>query len=234
VSGAPAPAAPAASPLLRLREVARTYRAGAVLVPALRGVSLEVAAGEVVALVGPSGSGKSTLLNLCGLLDAPDAGSYALNGQETGRLTAAARTALRRERIGFVFQGFNLVPVLTAFENVEVPLLLARLPRRERRRLVEETLAAVELLGEARRRPDRLSGGQRQRVAIARALVKRPSLVLADEPTASLDGATAGQVLELLRQLSRARGTTVLVATHDPRVTHHCDRTIALRDGVLA
>jgi len=235
VSGTPALESPAAAtPLLRLREVFRAYRAGPVVVPALRGVSLQASAGEVLALVGPSGSGKSTLLHVCGLLDAPDAGSYELDGRETGRLSPAARTALRRERIGFVFQGFNLVPVLTAFENVEVPLLLAGVPRRERRRRAEEALSAVGLLAEIGRRPDRLSGGQRQRVAIARALVKRPSLVLADEPTANLDGATAGQVLDLLRDLSRARGATVVVATHDARVTHHCDRTVALRDGVLA
>ena len=233
--GASAREAPAAeAPLLQLKDVARAYRAGPVVVPALRGVSLEVASGEVLALVGPSGSGKSTLLNVCGLLDAPDVGSYQLDGRETGQLSPAERTALRRERIGFVFQGFNLVPVLTAFENVEIPLLLAGLSRRERRLRTEEALAAVGLLTEAGRRPDRLSGGQRQRVAIARALVKRPSLILADEPTANLDGTTAGQVLDLLRDLARARGATVLVATHDPRVTHHCDRTVALRDRVLA
>jgi putative ABC transport system ATP-binding protein len=223
----------AAVPLLRLREVARAYRAGPGVVPALRGVSLDVAQGELLALVGPSGSGKSTLLHVCGLVDAPDAGSYALDGQETRSLSAAALTRLRRERIGFVFQGFNLVPVLTAFENVEVPLLLAGVPRRERKGRVGEALAAVGLEGEAARRPDRLSGGQRQRVAIARALVKRPRLVLADEPTANLDGDTAAQVLELLRALARAQGATVLVATHDPRVTRHCDRSVALKDGVL-
>ncbi len=230
LSAAPAPAAP----LLRLRDVARSYRAGPLVVPALRGVSLDVGAGEFVGLVGPSGSGKSTLLHVCGLIDAPDAGSYALDGQETGRLSPAAWTRLRRERIGFVFQGFNLVPVLTAFENVEIPLLLSGTPRGERRRRVREALEAVGLSAEAGRRPDRLSGGQRQRVAIARALVKRPRLVLADEPTANLDGATAAQVLEVMRAAGGAQGATFLVATHDLRVTHHCDRTVALKDGVLA
>jgi putative ABC transport system ATP-binding protein len=221
-------------PLLKLRDVARSYRTGQVIVPALRGVSLDVGAGELVALVGPSGSGKSTLLHVCGLIDAPDAGSYAFDGQETRRLSPAAQTRLRRECIGFVFQGFNLVPVLNAFENVEVPLLLSGTPRAERRRRVREALEAVGLTAEAGRRPDRLSGGQRQRVAIARALVKRPRLVLADEPTANLDGATAAQVLEVMRALGRAQVATFLVATHDLRVTDHCDRTVALKDGVLA
>jgi putative ABC transport system ATP-binding protein len=235
--GATAPAATSPSPtgpLLRLRDLARSYRAGPVIVPALRGVSLDVGAGEFVGLVGPSGSGKSTLLHLCGLIDAPDGGSYAFDGEETVRLSPAAQARLRRERIGFVFQGFNLVPALTAFENVEVPLLLSGTPRGERRRRVREALEAVGLWAEAGRRPDRLSGGQRQRVAVARALVKRPRLVLADEPTANLDGATAAQVLEVMRGLGRAQGATFLVATHDQRVTHHCDRTVALKDGVLA
>jgi putative ABC transport system ATP-binding protein len=223
-----------ATPLLQLRDLARSYRAGAVTVPALRGVSMDVAAGEFVALVGPSGSGKSTLLNLCGLIDVPDEGSYLFDGEETRRLSPTAQTRIRRERIGFVFQGFNLVPVLTAFENVEIPLLLSGTARTERRQRVREALAAVGLADQADRRPDRLSGGQRQRVAIARALVKRPRLVLADEPTANLDGPTAAQVLEVMKELGRAQGATFLVATHDARVTAHCDRTVALKDGVLA
>jgi putative ABC transport system ATP-binding protein len=234
VSGHDCPTAAAAPPLLSLRDVSRSYRAGAVVVPALRGVSLDVAPGELVALVGPSGSGKSTLLHVCGLIDDPDEGSYRFEGQETRALGPAAQTRLRRERIGFVFQGFNLVPVLTSFENVEVPLLLAKVGRAERRRRVREALEAVGLSDQAARRPDRLSGGQRQRVAIARALVKRPRLVLADEPTANLDGATAGQVIEVMRALGRAQGVTFLVATHDARLTPHCDRTVALKDGVLA
>ncbi len=231
----PAPPLPSpAAPLLRLRDVTRSYRAGQVIVPALRGVTLDVGAGEFVALVGPSGSGKSTLLHVCGLIDDPDGGSYAFDGQQTRGLPASAQARLRRERIGFVFQGFNLVPVLTAWENVEVPLLLCGTPRGERRRRVREALEAVGLGAEGGRRPDRLSGGQRQRVAIARALVKRPRLVLADEPTANLDGATAAQVLEVMRSLGRAQGATFLVATHDRRVTDHCDRTVALEDGVLS
>ncbi len=233
---APVPAVPmlAARPLLQLRGISRSYRAGSAIVRALRHVSLDVGAGELVALVGPSGSGKSTLLHVCGLIDAPDEGRYALDGEETRHLGPAALTRLRRERIGVVFQGFNLVPVLTALENVEVPLLLAGVPRRERKRRVREALEAVGLAAEAGRRPDRLSGGQRQRVAVARALVKRPRLVLADEPTANLDGATAAQVLEVMRALGRAQGTTFLVATHDARMTAHCDRTVTMKDGVLA
>jgi putative ABC transport system ATP-binding protein len=225
---------PAPRPLLRLRGISRCYRAGAEVVQALRDVSLDVEPGALVALVGPSGSGKSTLLNVCGLIDSPDEGSYLFDGQETCDLAPAELTRLRRERIGFVFQGFNLVPVLTAFENVEVPLLIAGVPRRERKRRVQEALEAVGLAAEAGRRPDRLSGGQRQRVAVARALVKRPRLVLADEPTANLDGATAAQVVELMRALGRAHGATFLVATHDARMTAHCDRTVAMKDGVLA
>jgi putative ABC transport system ATP-binding protein len=232
---APALSAPAAAgALLRLEDVEKSYRAGPISVAALRGVSLEVRAGELVALVGPSGSGKSTLLHLCGLVDRPDAGRCALDGQDAAGLSDAALARVRREKIGFVFQAFNLVPVLSARENVELPLLLLGVKRAERARRALAALEAVGLGPEAGRRPDRLSGGQRQRVAIARALVKGPRLVLADEPTANLDGATAEQVVELLRALGRAQGAAVLVATHDARLTHHCDRTVALRDGVLA
>jgi putative ABC transport system ATP-binding protein len=234
IAPAPRPAPAADRPLLRLEDVTRTYRTGATAVAALRGVSLSVDAGEFVALVGPSGSGKSTLLHLCGLVDVPDSGRYALDGEDTRGLPAAALARLRRERIGFVFQGFNLVPVLTAFENVEVPLLLLGTPRAERARRVRAALAAVGLAAEARRRPDALSGGQRQRVAVARALVKDPRLVIADEPTANLDGATAAQVIDLMRSLGRERGATFLVATHDARLTERCDRAVFLKDGVLA
>lgn len=224
----------AANAMVELRGVTKSYRMGKVTVPALRGVDLDVGEGELVALAGPSGSGKSTLLNLCGLLDTPDSGSYRLAGQDTGRLDAREQALFRRTHLGFVFQGFNLVPVLTAFDNVEVPLLLGGASRRERGGRVREALAAVGLADLARRRPDELSGGQRQRVAIARALVTRPRLVLADEPTANLDGASASQVIDLMRDAGRALHTTFLVATHDERMARRCDRVVAVRDGVIA
>ena len=232
---APASAlAPAvARPLLRLREVAKSYHLGTTRVPALRGVSLDVGAGEFVALVGPSGSGKSTLLAVCGLLDRPDTGSYLVDGQDTAGLSERERAHLRRDHMGFVFQGFNLVPALTAFENVEIPLLLSGAPAAERARRVAEVLGRVGLATLGRRRPDQLSGGQRQRVAIARALVNGPRLVLADEPTANLDSVTAAQVVDLMHELGSSEGATFLVATHDPRMAAHCDRQVVLADGVV-
>jgi putative ABC transport system ATP-binding protein len=219
-------------PVVRIEAVEKAYALGGVSVPALRGVSLEVEAGEFVALTGPSGSGKSTLLNILGLLDQPDAGSYTLGGRDCGGLDARALALVRRAELGFVFQGFNLIPVLSAAENVEYPLLLDGTPAKARKERVAAALDQVGLGAFAGRRPDELSGGQRQRVAIARALVKRPRLVLADEPTANLDGATAAQVVDLMKGLAREGGSTVLVATHDPRLSQRCDRVIALADGV--
>jgi putative ABC transport system ATP-binding protein len=214
--------------------VSKAYRVGQVTVPALRGVSLEVGEGEFLGLVGPSGSGKSTLLHVCGLIDGLDGGRYRLEGRDTSHLAPRELARLRREKIGFVFQGFNLVAVLTALENVEVPLLLGGAPRDERAARARAAIEAVGLRGLEHRRPDELSGGQRQRVAIARALVGRPRLVIADEPTANLDGATATQVIEVMRELGRGRRVTFLVATHDERMANRCDRVVALRDGVLA
>jgi putative ABC transport system ATP-binding protein len=229
-----AAAAAVAPPLLLIEDVAKAYRVGKVTVPALRGVSLDVGEGEFVALMGPSGSGKSTLLHVCGLIDAPDTGRYELEGRDTGRLSPRELAMARRENIGFIFQGFNLMPVLTALENVEVPLLLAGTPRAARAARALAAIEAVGLRGLERRRPDELSGGQRQRVAIARALVGRPKLVLADEPTANLDGATATQVIDLMRELGSTHSVTFIVATHDGRMAARCDRVVALRDGVLA
>ena len=227
-------AAAVAAPILLLEGVAKSYRTGQVTVPALRGVSLDVGLGEFVALTGPSGSGKSTLLHICGLIDAPDAGRYELLGRDTGRLSPRELAVVRREKLGFIFQGFNLMPVLTVLENVEVPLLLAGAPRAARAARALAAIEAVGLRGLERRRPDELSGGQRQRVAIARALVGCPKLVLADEPTANLDGATAAQVIDLMRELGRTRDVTFIVATHDGRMAAHCDRVVALKDGTLA
>jgi len=221
------------APVVRLTQVKKNYRAGETEVQALRGVSLDVGAGELVALTGPSGSGKSTLLNICGLIDTPDRGEREINGMTVNGCPEAKLTQLRREKVGFIFQSFNLVPVMTVFDNVEYPLLLLGIPAAERRRRVKETLARVGLAELERRLPDALSGGQRQRVAIARALVKSPSLVIADEPTGNLDSATAAQIVDLLRELARERGAAVVVATHDERMSNHCDRVVRLTDGEL-
>lgn len=223
----------ASRPCLSLRGVAKSYALGAHQVPALRGVDLDVHAGEMVALTGPSGSGKTTLLNICGLIDGPDAGSHIFAGEDVRAMSASALTLVRRNHIGFVFQGFNLVPVMTAAANVEYPLLLAGVPKRESRERVAQQLEAVGLGAFGAHRPDLLSGGQRQRVAIARALIKTPSLVIADEPTASLDSATATQILDLMRDSCTRNGAAFLIATHDDRLTSRCDRVIRLADGVI-
>lgn len=219
------------APVVCLHGVRKTYRLGAHVIPALQGVDLLVQRGELLALTGPSGSGKSTLLNLCGLIDTPDAGEIMLGGTAVQGLDEQARTLLRRDALGFVFQSFNLVPVMTVAENVDYPLFLAGVPAAERRERVAQQLAAVGLQAHAHHRPDALSGGQRQRVAIARALVKRPRLVIADEPTASLDSHTADQVLDLMRERGQAEGAAFVIATHDGRLTRRCDRVVALLDG---
>ncbi len=219
--------------VVELRGVHKTYRLGEHVIPALQGVDLTVQRGELLALTGPSGSGKSTILNLCGLIDTPDSGDIVLSGQKVNGLDEIQRTLLRRDALGFVFQNFNLVPVMTVAENVDYPLFIAGVPAAERRERVAAQLKAVGLLEHAQHRPDALSGGQRQRVAIARALVKRPRLVIADEPTASLDSHTADQVLDLMRELGHAEGAAFVIATHDSRLTNRCDRVLALLDGRL-
>jgi putative ABC transport system ATP-binding protein len=222
-----------ASHAIALTGIVKHYRMGEEDIPALQGIDLAVSPGTFAAVRGPSGSGKSTLLNICGLIDAPDAGRYLLAGQDVGGLDEDARTLIRRRAIGFVFQSYNLVPVMSVRDNVEYPLMLLGLPANERRRRVDEILAQVGLTGLADRRPDQLSGGQRQRVAIARALVKSPTLVIADEPTANLDTATAAQVIDLMKALGHRHGATFLIATHDDRMTAHCDTVHAITDGVL-
>ena len=219
--------------VVELRGVHKTYRLGAHVVPALQGVDLTVQRGELLALTGPSGSGKSTILNLCGLIDTPDSGDIVLGGRSVAGLDEVQRTLLRRDALGFVFQSFNLVPVMTVAENVDYPLFIAGVPLAERRARVAAQLLAVGLQDHAHHRPDALSGGQRQRVAIARALVKRPKLVIADEPTASLDSVTADQVLDLMRERGHAEGAAFVIATHDSRLTRRCDRIVALLDGRL-
>jgi putative ABC transport system ATP-binding protein len=220
-------------PLFAARSLVKSYRLGQVRVPALRGADLAVGRGEVVALAGPSGSGKSTLLNLFGGLDLPDSGAVLLDGRDLAALSERERTLLRRERLGFVFQTFNLVPVLTAYENVEYPLWIAGVAAPERRRRTAAALAAVGLAARLRHRPDQLSGGERQRVAIARALVHEPLAVLADEPTGNLDSQTGQQVLDLLLAANADRGTTLLIATHDPAVLARVPRQVRLRDGLV-
>ena len=224
----------ALDPVLALHGVHKTYHLGQHVVRALQGVDLEVYPGEMLALTGPSGSGKSTLLNLAGLIDRPDRGEVLFRGRRVDGIGEREATQLRRDAIGFVFQNFNLVPVMTVADNVDYPLFLAGMPAAERRERVAQVLRAVGLADHAAHRPDALSGGQRQRVAIARALVKRPALVIADEPTASLDSHTADQVLDLMRELGHAQGAAFLVATHDARALRRCDRVIDLCDGRIA
>ncbi len=221
------------TPVVELRGVHKTYRLGEHVIRALQGVDLSVQRGELLALTGPSGSGKSTILNLAGLIDTPDSGDIVLNGQTVNALNEEARTLLRRDSLGFVFQSFNLVPVMTVAENVDYPLFIAGVAPAERKERVAAQLAAVGLQEHGHHRPDALSGGQRQRVAIARALVKRPRLVIADEPTASLDSHTADQVLDLMRERGHAEGAAFVIATHDSRLTSRCDRVVALLDGRL-
>jgi putative ABC transport system ATP-binding protein len=219
---------------IQLDHVSKVYHIGAVETRALNDVSLSIAEGEFTALVGPSGSGKTTLLQLIGCLDKPDRGSVSIAGQDVTRLSANQRADLRRERIGFIFQFFALIPVLTAYENVELPLLLGGIKPQERRERVMQLLEAVGVSNRAGHRPDQMSGGEQQRVAIARALAPRPVLVLADEPTANLDTANGQQVMEIMRRLNEQTGTAFVYATHDPRVVAFAHRVIELRDGHIA
>jgi putative ABC transport system ATP-binding protein len=217
--------------LIEMQGVSKNYALGATTVPALRGVDLAVERGEFTAVWGPSGSGKSSLLNLIGLIDMPCAGEIRLDGQSTRGLGDAARAELRNQAIGFVFQGFNLLPVLSAEENVMLPLTIRGVPGKSARASARERLAQVGLAEHTHHRPDQLSGGQRQRVAIARALVGDPMLVIADEPTANLDAATSQSVIALMRELNAAQGVTFLFSTHDPRLIDSVDRLIRLADG---
>jgi putative ABC transport system ATP-binding protein len=220
--------------LIKAESVTRTYRLGKTTVPALRGVSIELGRGEFTALVGPSGSGKSTLLNLLGGIDTPDTGRVYVDGVDLGSLGDAALSRLRNRKVGFIFQSFNLVPVLDVRENVELPLLIhERLGAAERRGAVDQALLDVGLAGLEHHRPDELSGGQRQRVAIARALVTTPVLVLADEPTANLDSGTARHILDLLVELNIRRGVTFLFSTHDEKLMARVGRHIHIRDGLI-
>ena len=240
-----------AIPLLSGRGLRKLYPMGAEPVQALRGVDVDIFAGDMLALRGPSGSGKTTLINLLGLLDWPDAGTLMLDGRDTADLSEDERADTRRDRFGFIFQTFNLIPVLTAAENVGYPMLLKPQSHRPWRAALASTrsakpeqpaamlgrarelLAAVGLQGKEDTRPDLLSGGQRQRVAIARALANHPAVIFADEPTANLDSHTADAILDLLQQLNRERAVAIVLSTHDPRVVARCTRVLTLHDGEI-
>jgi putative ABC transport system ATP-binding protein len=217
--------------VIQLENVSRSYTIGEVETCALDDVSLSIGAGEFTTLVGPSGSGKTTMLQLIGCLDMPDRGVIRINGQDVTSLTANQRADLRREQIGFIFQFFALVPVLDAYENVELPLLLGGMGTAERRERVMGLLDAVGLSSRIHHRPDQMSGGEQQRVAIARALAPGPSLVLADEPTANLDTANGEQAMEIMQRLNEETGTAFVFATHDPRVVAYARRVVTLQDG---
>ncbi len=218
------------TPLIITRELAKSYELGGLSVQALRGVSVEIAAGEFVAVMGPSGSGKSTFMNLLGCLDTPSSGEYLLAGERISGLGSDALAAIRNRRIGFVFQSFNLLPRTSALENIALPLLYCGVPAEERRRRATERLAEVGLADRGHHHPAQLSGGQQQRVAIARALVNDPVLILADEPTGALDTQTSCEVMALLQQLN-ARGMTVVVVTHERDIAEFAKRVIMFRDG---
>ncbi|CAL9570165.1 ABC transporter ATP-binding protein [Streptomyces sp. enrichment culture] len=220
-------------PMVRVEDLRRSYGSGAAAVHALRGVSFEVARGELVALKGRSGSGKTTLLNLVGGLDTPDGGRIAVDGTDLAGLGEEGLLELRRDRVGFVFQSFALIPILTAAENVGVPMRMRRADPAEREERVRLLLSMVGLADHAEQRPDEMSGGQQQRVAIARALANRPALLLADEPTGQLDAETGRAMMELLRAVVRGEGVTALVATHDTALLDLADRVLELHDGVL-
>ncbi len=218
----------------KVENVTRTYKIGTVETKALRGVNLSVQSGEFTALVGPSGSGKTTLLQLIGCLDQPTSGNVYINGKDVSKLNRNQRADMRRASLGFIFQFFALIPTLTAYENVEMPMLLVGKSAAERRERVTSLLKAVDLSDRAHHRPDQMSGGEQQRVAIARALSTQPAIVLADEPTANLDTPNGKQIMEIMTRLNQETGVTFVFATHDPRVMKYARRVIALRDGVVA
>jgi putative ABC transport system ATP-binding protein len=219
--------------VVKIENVARVYKIGKMETQALQGVNLSIENGEFTALVGPSGSGKTTLLQMIGCLDQPTSGRVIINGKDVTTLNRNQRADMRRGTIGFIFQFFALIPTLTAYENVEMPLLLNGHSPKERRERVMELLQAVDLVERANNRPDQLSGGQQQRVAVARALAPKPTLILADEPTANLDTTNGQQVMEIMKKLNKETGVTFVFATHDPRVISYASRVVTLRDGLI-
>jgi len=219
--------------VVKVDSVTRVFKIGKVETQALRGVDLSIESGEFTALVGPSGSGKTTLLQLIGCLDQPSTGKITIAGKDVSSLNRSQRADMRRGTIGFVFQFFALIPTLSAYENIEMPLLITGDGASERRARVLELLDAVGLADRANNHPDQMSGGQQQRVAIARALATRPTLILADEPTANLDTANGEQVMEIMTRLNKETGVTFVFATHDPRVIKYARRVVTLRDGLI-
>ena len=221
------------SELIRVEDVHKTYRMGNVEVPALRGINLSIAQGEFVAVMGSSGSGKSTLMNILGCLDRPNTGKYFLEGHEVGSLKPDQWAYIRNKRIGFVFQGFNLLSRTTALENVELPMMYNGFAGQERHQRAIEVLALVGLDKRVDHTPNQLSGGQQQRVAIARALVNRPPLILADEPTGNLDSATSNEIMALFQQLNTGQGITIILVTHEADIAAYARRQIIFRDGLV-
>jgi putative ABC transport system ATP-binding protein len=221
--------------MVKLENIWKTYSLGKVNVDALKGVNLELAAGDFVSVAGPSGSGKTTMMNIIGLIDKPTLGKVFINGKETGTLNRRDLTRMRHDMLGFVFQSFNLLPVLNVFENVELPLALGKknIPKAERRDRVEYLLEEVGLSDRRNHKPAELSGGQQQRVAIARALSNRPRIVIADEPTANLDTANGERILELMKKINREEGTTFIFSTHNPDIWAIADHIIFIRDGAV-
>jgi len=224
---------PEVRPVIRLDHIHKTYTMGDVEVHALRGISLTIREGEFVAIMGTSGSGKSTTMNIIGCLDRPTKGSYILDGQDVSEMSKDERADIRNKKLGFVFQGFNLLSRTSALENVELPMLYAGIDAHERQRRAAEALAAVGLVGRERSHPNQLSGGQQQRVAIARALVNDPALILADEPTGTLDSRTSVEVMEIFQRLNRERGITLILVTHEHDIADYADRVIVFKDGKI-
>ena len=219
--------------VVKVENVSRVYKIGKIETQALRGVDLCIENGEFTALIGPSGSGKTTLLQMIGCLDQPTTGHVLINNKDVTRLNRNQRADMRRGTIGFIFQFFALIPTLSAYENVEMPLLLNGHSPKERKERVMELLKAVDLVDRANNRPDQMSGGQQQRVAVARALASNPTLVLADEPTANLDTENGKQVMDVMKRLNKETGVTFIFATHDPRVIGYADRVVTLQDGLI-
>jgi putative ABC transport system ATP-binding protein len=220
--------------VIRTLGLTRDYQMGAEVVRALRGVDLEVARNDYVAIMGPSGSGKSTMMNLIGCLDTPTAGQYWLNGVEVSKMSDDQLARVRNKEIGFVFQTFNLLPRATALHNVELPLVYAGLPARQRRAQAAAALESVGLADRMSHKPNELSGGQRQRVAIARALVTEPSIILADEPTGNLDSTTSEEIMRVLGQLHERQGQTIIMVTHERDIAQHAHRVVTLHDGLIS